>query len=59
MTSKHEEKPSTKTKISGALDDNDIEKVTGGGKANPKQTFPTEAISLPYESIAWAYTTAQ
>jgi hypothetical protein len=59
MIGKHEEKPSAKTKISGALDDNEIEKVTGGGKASPKQTFPTEAMSLPYETIAWTYATAQ
>jgi hypothetical protein len=50
MISEHDEKPSAKTEISGALDDNDIEKVTGGGKASPKETFPTEAISLPYQS---------
>jgi hypothetical protein len=61
--SKHEnkriQKSRAKTEISGALDDNDLEKVTGGGKASPKETFPTEAISLPFASIAWAYTTAQ
>ena len=59
--SKHEnklmQKSRAKTEISGALDDNNLDKVTGGGKASPKETGPTEAISLSYGSIAWAYTT--
>jgi hypothetical protein len=44
-----------KTEISGALDDNDLEKVTGGGKASPKETPVRESISLPYSSIVWTY----
>jgi type VI protein secretion system component Hcp len=60
IMSKHEnkliQKSRTKTEISGAIDDNDLDKVTGGGKASPKETSPTEAVSLHYGSIAWTYT---
>jgi type VI protein secretion system component Hcp len=38
------------------LSDADLEMVTGGGKASPKETVPTETVSLPYRSIEWAYT---
>jgi len=59
--SKHEnrlvQKSPAKTEISGALDDNGLEQVTGGDKASPKQTFPKETISLNYGHIEWAYTT--
>jgi hypothetical protein len=50
------QKSPAKTEISGALDDNDLEKVTGGDKASPKETFPTETISLSYGYIEWTYT---
>jgi hypothetical protein len=50
------QKSPAKTEISGALDDNDLEKVTGGDKASPKEAFPTETISLSYGRIEWAYT---
>ena len=50
------QKSPAKTEISGALDDNDLEKVTGGDKASPKETFPTETISLSYGHIEWTYT---
>ena len=50
------QKSPAKTEISGALDDNDLEKVTGGDKASPKETFPTETISLNYGRIEWTYT---
>jgi hypothetical protein len=57
--SKHEnklvQKSPAKTEISGALDDNDLKKVTGGDKASPKEPPVRESISLPYSSIAWAY----
>jgi hypothetical protein len=60
IMSKHEnkvaQKSPAKTEIIGALDDNDIEKVTGGDKASPKETFPKETISLDYGRIAWTYT---
>jgi len=42
--------------IGEALDDNDLEKVTGGDKASAKQPSPKEAISLSYGSIEWTYT---
>jgi hypothetical protein len=60
IMSKHEnklvQKSPAKTGISSALDDNDLEKVTGGDKASPKQTFPKETISLDYGRIEWTYT---
>jgi hypothetical protein len=59
IMSKHEnklvQKSRAKTEISGALDDNDLEKVTGGDKASPKETPVRESISIPYSSIVWAY----
>jgi hypothetical protein len=61
IMSKHEnklvQKSPAKTEISGALEDNDLEKVTGGDKASPKETFPTESVSLSYGKIQWTYTT--
>jgi type VI protein secretion system component Hcp len=53
---KLEQKSSVKVEISGTLDDNSLEKVTGGGKANPKEAHPTETISLNYGHIEWTYT---
>jgi hypothetical protein len=50
------QKSPAKTEISGALDDNDLETVSGGDKASPKETFPTETISLNYGRIEWTYT---
>ena len=38
-----------------ALDDNDLEKATGGDKAGAKQTSPKETISLSYGAIEWTY----
>lgn len=53
---KLEQKSSATVEISGALEDNDLEKVTGGDKANPKEAHPTETISLNYGQIEWKYT---
>ena len=60
IMSKHEnklvQKSPAKTEISGALDDNDLGKVTGGDKASPKETFPTETVSINSGHIEWTYT---
>ena len=55
---KLEQKSAAKTEIkgSGALDDKDLEKVTGGDKASLKETYPTETMSLSYGHIEWTYT---
>lgn len=56
--SKREDKPKQKTEISGALDDKDIEKVTGGDKASPKKVTsvgPTEQISLSFGKLGFKY----
>ena len=61
--SKHEDKleqksPAT-TEISGALDDKDIEKVTGGDKASPKRvtgdTGVHENLSLSFSKFSSEY----
>jgi hypothetical protein len=55
--SRHENMLMQKSQAIGeALDDNDLEKVTGGDKAGAKQASPKETISLSYGSIEWAYT---
>jgi hypothetical protein len=60
IMSKHDEKleqkSPAKTEISGALDDKDLEKVTGGDKASPKETFPKETLTLAYGHINFEYT---
>jgi hypothetical protein len=38
----------------GALDDQDLEKVTGGDKASPKE-FPKETVSFAYAAVAVKY----
>jgi hypothetical protein len=38
----------------GALDDQDLAKVTGGDKASPKE-FPKEIITLDYGRIEYQY----
>jgi hypothetical protein len=53
---KLEQKSPAKTEISGALDDKDLEKVTGGDKASPKETFPKETVTLNYGHIEYTYT---
>jgi hypothetical protein len=60
--SKHQEKAERKSpakpeirKGSGALADQDLETVTGGGKAAPKE-FPQEAVSFAYGAIEVKYT---
>jgi hypothetical protein len=60
--SKHEDKLEQKSpakpeirKGSGALDDQDLEKVTGGDKAAPKE-FPKETVSIAYGAIEFQYT---
>jgi hypothetical protein len=50
---KLEQKSSVKVENSGALDDNDLEKITGGGKAKPKDEYPTETISLNYAKVTF------
>jgi|SwirhisoilCB1_FD_contig_21_33615255_length_413_multi_5_in_0_out_0_2 type VI protein secretion system component Hcp len=50
-----EQESSAKTEISVGLSDNDLDKVTGGGKANT-EAHPTETISLSYGKIEWVYT---
>jgi hypothetical protein len=59
--SKHQDKLQQKSlaklginNVCGALDDQDLEKVTGGDKASPKE-FPKETITLNYGSIAYEY----
>lgn len=56
---KHEnklvQKSPAKTEISGALEDNDLKKVTGGDKASPKETLPRESVGLNYGQIQWTY----
>jgi bacteriocin-like protein len=39
------------------LDENDLKKVIGGGKASPKETGPKETVSLNYGRIEWTYAT--
>ena len=61
--SKHEDKLEQKslatTEISGALDDKDIEKVTGGDKASPKRvtgdTGVHENLSLSFSKFSSEY----
>ena len=54
--SKHENMLMQKSRaMREALDDNDLEKATGGDKAGAKQTSPKETISLSYGSIEWTY----
>ena len=60
--SKHEDKLEQKLpanpeirKGSGALGDQDLEKVTGGGKVAPKE-FPKETVSFAYGAIEIQYT---
>ncbi len=59
--SKHQDKLEQKSlakseirKDRGALGDQDLEKVTGGDKASPKE-FPKETIALDYGRIAYQY----
>jgi hypothetical protein len=57
--SKHQSKLERKSaakpeKGSGALADQDLETVTGGGKAAPKE-FPKEAVSFAYGAIEVKY----
>ena len=55
--SKHDEKlehKSPKTQISGALDDRDLQVVTGG-KGTVKAQEPREAVSLEYGGIIFSY----
>jgi hypothetical protein len=52
---KLEQKSPAKTEISGALDDKDLEKVTGGDKASPKETFPKETVTFNYGHLEIAY----
>jgi hypothetical protein len=54
---KLEQKSSAKSEIRkdrGVLDDQDLEKVTGGDKASPKE-FPKETITLDYGRIVHQY----
>lgn len=54
---KLERKSSAKSEIRkdrGALDDQDLDKVTGGDKASPKE-FPKETITLDYGRIVYQY----
>ena len=63
--SKHDDKLEQKSpakpeirKGSGALDDQDLEKVTGGDKASPKKVTsvgPTEQISLSFGKLGFKY----
>ena len=60
--SKHQDKPEQKSpakpeieKGSGALGDQDLDKVTGGGKVAPKE-FPKETVSFEYGGINIQYT---
>jgi hypothetical protein len=59
--SKHEDKLEQKSPAkpeirgSGALDDKDLEKVTGGDKASPKETFPKQTVTFNYGHLEIAY----
>ena len=60
--SKHEDKLEHKSpakaeikKDSGALDDKDLEKVTGGDKAAPKETVK-ESVGFAFSHIEYKYT---
>jgi hypothetical protein len=59
--SKHEDKLEQKSPAkpeirgSGALDDKDLEKVTGGDKASPKETVK-ETVTFSYGSLQIKYT---
>jgi hypothetical protein len=52
---KLEQKSAVKSEINGALDDKDLEKVTGGDKASPKETVK-ETVTFNYGSLQIKYT---
>jgi hypothetical protein len=64
LMSKHEEKLERKSpakpeirKGSGALDDQDLEKVTGGDKkVTGRDKGVTETLTLSFTELKWAYT---
>ena len=53
-----EQKSPAKTEVTGAIADQDLDRVTGGGKAAPKREKddgPTESITFVYGKLAVKY----
>jgi hypothetical protein len=53
-----EQKSSAKTEVTGAIADQDLDRVTGGDKAAPKREkdqAPKESITFVYGSLAIKY----